>query len=222
MDSCTQDDIRNDAVQVLCFSYKDLGENEKAKSLARKMPHMVVCQQALLSKISVGDEKMRAKQTELYLCMQFLETGICHMNTKMDSGEWRYTDEEVCLLRDKSIAILEIIFEDGNYGFYHSHLTDMHLYQAKYYAKLQHGEKALHHLKKASEHALSFLNRDQGGEYTCLLFKGMHRREFSTNDTRNNALFLMEAMRSKEFEFLFDSADFILIKNQLEPLARHW
>ena len=222
LNSCTQDEIRNAAVQVLCFSYRDKGENEKAKTLARKMPHMVVCQQALMSRIATGDEKLRAKQTEMYLYVQLLETGICHMDTKMDSGEWRYSDEENSILRDKSIAILDIIFEDGNYGFYHSHLTDMHSYQAKYYAKLQSVEKTLHHLKKASEHAIAFLNWDQGGEYTCLLFKGMRRGKFSTNDTRNNALFLLETMKSEEFEYLFDNEEFINIKNQLEPLAKHW
>ena len=126
------------------------------------------------------------------------------------------------MLRDKAIALLEIIFEDGNYGFFHGHLADIHSDQAKYYAGLQSVEKTLHHLKKASEHALAFLNGDQGGEYTCLLFKGMRQGNFSTNDTRNNALFVLETMKSKEFEFLFDHAEFNLIKNQLEPLAKHW
>lgn len=222
LNSCTQDEIRNAAIQELCFSYRDAGENEKAKALARKMPHMAVCKQALLARVTMGDEKLRAKQNEMSLYVQFLETGIWHMNTKMDNGEWRYSDEENSILRDKSIALLEIIFEDGNYGFYHTHLTEIHSEQAKYYAKLQSVEKTLHHLKKASEHAVAFLNWEQGGEYTCLLFKGMRRGKFSTNDTRNDALFLIETMRSKEFEFLFDNEEFNLIKNQIEPLAKHW
>ena len=145
LNSCTQDEIRNAAIQVLCFSYRDAGENKKAKALAQKMPHMVVCQQALMSRIATGDEKLRAKQREMYLYVQFLETGIWHMDTEMDNGEWRYSDEENSILRDKSIALLEIIFEDGNYGFYHSHLTDIHSDQAKYYAKLRSVEKTLHH-----------------------------------------------------------------------------
>ena len=152
--SCTQDEIRNAAVQILCFSYRDAGENEKAKTLAQKMPHMVVCQQALMSRIATGDEKLRAKQKENFLYVQLLETGIWHMNTKMDNGEWRYSDEENSILRDKSIALLDIIFEDGNYGFYHSHLTDIHSDQAKYYAKFQSVEKTLHHLKMKYESGL--------------------------------------------------------------------
>ncbi len=220
--SCTEDDIRNNAVQVLCFSYRDIGDTEKAKSLAQKMPNMAVCKQSLMSNITKGDEKFHAKQTEIYLLLQFLETCICNMNTRMDNDEWRYSDEEVSILRDKSIALLDIIFEDGNFGFYHSRLTDIHSDQAKYYAKIKSIEKTLYHLKKASEHAIAFLNWDQDGEYTCLLFKGMRREKFSTNDTRNNALYLLETMKSKRFELLFDNEEFIHIKDQLEPLAQHW
>ena len=222
LESCTQDEVRNNAIQVLCFSYSDIGETEKAQALAQKMPHMVLCKQSLMSQITNSDEKFRAKQTEMYSLLQLLETRICNMDTKMDNGEWRYSAEEVCRLRDKAIALLEVIFEDGNFGFYHCHLADIHSDQAEYYAGLQSGEKTLYHLKKASEHAISFLKWNQGGEYTCLLFKGMSRGKFSTNDSRNSALCLLEVMNSSAFEFLFDNEDFIHIKDQIEPLASHW
>lgn len=222
LDSCTEDWARNNAIQILCFAYYDIGDFEKAQSLAQRMPHMAVCRQVLMSRITKGDERHLAQQAELYLYVSLLETGICHMNTKMDNGEWRYSAEEVCCLRDKAIALLDIIFEDGNFGFYHCHLTDIHSYQAKYYAGLQSIEKTLHHLKKASEHAIAFLKWDQGGEYTCLLFKGKNRGSFSTHDTRNTALALLETMKSDKFKFLFDNEAFICIKDQLEPFAKHW
>ena len=222
LDSCTEDWARNNAIQILCFAYYDMGDYEKAQSLAQKMPHMAVCRQVLMSRITKGDERLRAKQAELYLYVSLLETGICHMNTKMDNGEWRYNAEEVCRLKDKAIALLDVILEDGNFGFYHCHLTDIHTDQAKYYATLQSTPKTLYHLKQASEHAISFLKWNQGGEYTCLLFKEMSRGSFSTHDTRNNALALLEAMKSEKFKFLFDNAEFIHIKDQLEPWAKHW
>ena len=220
--SCTQDKIRNSAIQVLCFAYSDMGENEKARKLAQKMPHLAVCQQALMSRITMGDERLNAKQTEMHLYLQFLERGICRMNTKMDNGQWRYSDQEVCLLRDKTIDLLHVIFEDENFGFYHCHLADIHLDQAKYYAELGSFAKTLYHLKKASDHSIAFLNWDKGGEYTCLLFKGMERGTFTTASASNNALVLLEAMKSESFKFLFDHEEFIDIKKQLEPLAKHW
>ena len=222
LESCTQDEIRNAAIQALCFAYRDIGDFEKAQALAQKMPHMAVCKQVLMANIATGDKKFYAKQTEMDLFVQLLESGICKMNTKMDNGKWRYSEEEVCRLRDKSIALLDVIFEDGNFGFYHCHLTDIHSDQAEYYAGIQSTEKTLYHLKKASEHAIAFLKWDQGGEYTSLLFKGMRRGKFSTNDTRNNALQLLEVMKSPKFEFLFDNEDFIHIKDQIEPLSSHW
>ena len=220
--SCNQDEIRQGAIQILCFSYNDIGENEKAKALAEKMPHMVLCKESLMATITKGDEKFHAKQAETHNYIQHLETRICYMNTKMDNGEWRYSDEEVCCLRDKAIALLHIVYEDGNFGFYHCHLADIHSNQAEYYAGLHSIEKTLYHLRKASEHAIAFLEWNKGGEYTCLLFKGMKRGKFSTNDPRNTALYLLEKMKSKKFEFLFDNENFINIKDTLEPLAKRW
>jgi transcriptional regulator with XRE-family HTH domain len=222
LDFCTEDWVRNDAIQVLCFAYHDMGNHEKAQSLAQKMPHMAVCRQVLMSRITKGDERFQAKQAELDLYVSFLETGIQRMNTKMDNGEWRYTDAEVSLLRDKAIALLHVIFEDENFGFYHAHLADIHSEQAEYYGTLKSTDKALYHLKKASEHAIAFLDWNTGGEYTCLLYKGKNRGKFSTHNTCNNALTLLNIMKSVKFEFLFDNKDFVQIKDQLEPLARHW
>jgi len=220
--SCTQDTVRNCAIQVLCFAYRDMGDFEKAQDLAKKMPHMAVCQQSLMSRVTTGDEQLRAKQTEMHLYLQFLETGIRGMNTKMDNGEWRYNSEEASLLRDKSIALLHTVFEDENFGFYHTHLADIHSAQANYFATLQSVEKTLYHLKKASEHAIAFLEWEKGGEYTCLIFKGMSRGRFSTNTTHNDALCLLNIMKSENFVFLFDNEEFIHIKDKLEPLASHW
>ena len=220
--SCTKDEVRHAAIQSLCFSYRDMGETEKAQALAKKMPHMAVSQQVLMPRITVGDKQLRAKQTEIHLCVQFLENGIRHMNTRMDNGEWRYTETEGSLLRDKSIALLHVLFEDGNFGFYHADLATIHADQAEYYAGLKSVEKTLYHLKKAAEHAIAFLEWDNGGEYTCLIFKGMPRGRFSTNTTCNSALSLLEVMKARKFEFLFDNEDYLHIEEILKPLASHW
>ena len=219
--SCTEDDIRHGAIQILCYTYKDMGNIEKAISLAEKMPCMAVCKEALMANIKVGDEKFAARQIKLHHLIQFLEVGIHYMNTKMDNGSWRYTEEEVSLLRDKAIAFLHLMFEDGNFGFYHTHLSDTHIDQASYYAKTQNAEKTLHHLRKAAEHAIEFLNWCQGGEYTCLLFKGMPRGSYSTNDKRNEALYVLEEMNSPKYNFLRDDNEFADIKNRIEPLAKY-
>lgn len=220
--SCTDDEARNAAIQVQSFAYSDMGNTEKAKALASRMPHMAVCQQALMSRIAVGDERFQAKQTELHLCTQFLSTGITRMNTKMDNGEWRYSAEEVSRLNDKSIELLCVMFEDGNFGFYHTRLSAIHSDQAEYHAKLKATAKTLYHLEKAAEHAIAFLDWVEGGEYTCLIFKGMERGRFSSNSTRNDALDLIERMDSEVFAFLSDNEKFIGIRDRLKPLAHHW
>ena len=36
--SCTQDEVRNAAIQALCYAYSESGDIEKAKTLEQKMP----------------------------------------------------------------------------------------------------------------------------------------------------------------------------------------
>ena len=174
-----------------------------------------------MANIKVGDEKFAARQIKLHHHIQSLEVGIHYMNTKMDDGSWRYTEEEVSLLRDKAIAFLHLMFEDSNFVFYHSHLSDTHIDQASYYAKTQNTEKTLHHLQKAAEHAIAFLDWCRGGEYTSLLFKGMSRGTHSTNDKRNQALYVLEEMKTSKYNFLRDVNEFADIKNKIESLAKH-
>ena len=221
LSSCIEDDIRHSATQILCYTYKDMGNIEKAISLAEKMPFMAVCKEALMANIKVGDEKFAARQIKLHHHIQSLEVGIHYMNTKMDNGKWRYTEEENSLLRDKAIAFLHLMFEDSNFGFYHSHLSDTHIDQASYYAKTQNAEKTLHHLQKAADHAIAFLDWCRGGEYTSLLFKGMRRGTHSTNDKRNQALYVLEEMKTSKYNFLRDVNEFADIKNKIESLAKH-
>ena len=221
--SCTEDSLRHSAIQVLCFAYKDMGNVEKAKELAYKMPDMALSRQSLVARVSLGDQRYAAKQNELDRYIMFLELGIRQMDVTMDNGKQKYTPEEMTLLRKKAIALLHLIFEDGNFGFYHTHLADTHRDQAKYYAKAKCVEKTLYHLEEAAEHAISFLKWfNSSREYTCLLFKDKKVSGFTTNDKRNAALKLLEELKDSKFDFVNENVQFIAVKENLEKFAKVW
>lgn len=222
--SCTEDCLRHSAIQVLCFAYKDMGNVEKAKELAYKMPDMALSRQSLVARVSLGDQRYTAKQNELDRYVMFLELGIRQMDVTMDNGRQKYTPEEMSLLREKAIALLHLIFEDGNFGFYHTHLADTHRDQAKYYAKAKCADKTLYHLEKAAEHAISYVNwcESDTREYTCLLFKDKKVTGFTTSDKRNAALKLLEELKTSEFDFVNGDKQFVVIKENLEKFAKVW
>ena len=222
--SCSEDNLRHSAIQVLCFAYKDMGNIEKAKELAYKMPDMILSRQSLVARVSLGDQRYTAKQNELDRYVMFLELGIRQMDVTLDNGRQKYTPEEMSLLREKAIALLNLIFEDGNFGFYHTHLADTHSDQAKYYAKAKCADKTLYHLEKAAEHAISFDNwcESDTREYTCLLFKDKKVKGFTTSDKRNDALKLLEELKDSKFDFVNENVQFVAVKENLEKFAKVW
>ena len=222
--SCTEDNIRHSAIQILCFSYAASGENEKAKKLAVTMPFMAISREMLLSSVTLATEKYNAKQAEIFNLLQFLSNWLgSSMNTKLDSGEWAYTGEEIAALRDKRIAILDIMFENGDFGFYHIHLADCHESQARYYSQIKCIDKTLHHLKKAAEHAIKFLtDYDEKKTYTSLVFRGSEYGTFSTSETNNSALHLLENMKDSKYDSVRDNSEFIEIEKALQAYAEKW
>ena len=217
----TEDQQRHGAIQILCFSYKDAGRTEEAVKMAKSMPFLAVSREMLLSRIYSGSNAYNAKQREASNLLQFLSNNLFFLQTKLDSGENAYTEEEFAMLRDKRVALLHLFFEDGNFGFYHTHLSDTHREQAFYYAKKGEDDKALTHLRLAAEHAIKFVTFD-GRENTSLVFRGMFPGSWSTDSSENDAAVLLKRMENRVFDKIRQTPEFISIKEELSKYAGPW
>lgn len=220
---CTDDLFRHDATQLLCYAYKDAGNTEKALKLAESMPYMCVSREFLLSAVKDGTERFRAKQREIYKLIQFLDNDLCFPNAKLDSGECAYTDEMQAAIREKSVAMLHLIFENGDFGFFHSSLSYTHTLLAKYYAGIGNSEKALDNLQEAAQHAIRFLEQCESKEkHTSLLFIGFEDGAFSTGNTDNTAAEVLCAIESPVFDGIRNEAAFAAVKDELAAYAGKW
>lgn len=221
LEQSTVDHQRHSAIQVLCFSYRDVGRLDEAVKMAESMPYMAVSQEMLLSSIYSGDKGYASKQSNAVTLLQFLSNSLFSMQTKLDSGEMAYTPEEDAALRDKRIEFLHLFFENGDFGFYHTHLSDTHREQAFYYAKKDNYEKALHHISLAAEHAIKFVT-SVNEDCTSLVFRGMCRGSWSTSSSENEASRLLQKMESKTFDKIRDKEEFSNIKKRLLEYANNW
>ncbi len=221
LEKSTNDAQRQGAIQILCYSYHDAGRLEEAVKMAESMPYISISQECLLSQIYSGSRGYDAKQSEAYNLLQFLSSRLCCMQTKLDSGEWAYTSEECALLRDKQIALLHLFFENGDFGFYHTHLCDTHREQAIYYAKQGDGENALKHLSLAAEHAIKFIT-SYDEEKTSLVFRGMDSGSWCTNTSENDASRLLRKMQAEVFDGVRENEEFIKIKEKISVYAGDW
>ena len=189
--------------------------------MAESMPYMSVSQEMLLSSVYSGDKGYASKQSEAVTLLQFLSHRLFFMQTKLDSGKMAYTPEEDALLRDKRIAFLHLLFENGDFGFYHVHLSNTHREQAFYYAQKDDLEKALYHLSLAAEHAIKFIT-SVNEDCTSLVFRGMDRGSWSTNSSENEAALLLKKIESTVFDKVRRKAEFIRIKERLSEYAGSW
>ncbi|MBO5939306.1 MAG: helix-turn-helix transcriptional regulator [Clostridia bacterium] len=221
LEKSTNDAQRHGAIQILCYSYHDAGRLEEAVKMAESMPYISISQECLLSSVLSGSREYDAKQSEVYNLLQFLSGRLCCMQTQLDSGEWAYTAEECAILRDKQIALLHLFFENGDFGFYHTHLCDTHREQATYYAKQGEEENALKHLSLAAEHAIKFIT-SYNEEKTSLVFRGRDSGSWCTNSSENDAARLLRKMQADVFDCIRDQEEFIKIKEKLSEYAGNW
>ena len=217
----TEDHQRHSAIQTLCFSYQHVGRLEEAIKMAESMPYMVLSQEMLLTSLYTGDEEYDAKQNLVSNLLNFLSCELCFLQTKLDSGKYAYTADECAVLRDKRIALLNLFFENGDFGFYHTDLYDAHTDQSIYYLKKGECTQALQHLQLAAEHAIRFITFNKE-ERTSLVFRGHGHGSWSAGSSDNTASCLLKDMEQSAFDSVRQTEEFVKIKEQLSQCAGKW
>ncbi|MBQ9151791.1 MAG: helix-turn-helix transcriptional regulator [Clostridia bacterium] len=221
LEGCTHDGYREAAKQVLCYAYESKGALDKALEIAQNLPSIYVTNQVMYARLQTGSEGHSSHQSLLSNLLDLLNQELC-VNKILDDGTPAYTADEMAILYHKQLALHELMIEDGNYGFFHTRLQDIHMALAYHYAGKHDTEKALHHLSAAADHAISFIACEGRGAYTCLLLRGRVTDGFSTNASANNATQMQGQLSSPTFDFLRDTPEFTAILNRLAPVAGQW
>jgi transcriptional regulator with XRE-family HTH domain len=222
LDGCTDDFIRNAAISNLCTYYAEKGETNKAKKLALKMPLINMSQEFLLAKIYKGTKSKKANQTlnQVLLGIFLQRFGT---NYTLDSGENLYSPKESAALTEKKISLLELLFENGDYGYYSRGLSEFHEESARYHASVGNTEIALEHLEKAARLAIDFISNMQKGTFThtSLFFKELIAESNSVcfiNDS-NPARFILKNMGQQDYDIVRETEKFKYISDMLRPFA---
>ena len=222
LDGCTDDGYRNSAKQVLIFAYRDIGENDKALEIVKTLPWLVISKEMFLPLLHKGNEAHHWQQILIERLFDTLGMKMGGMNEQLDDGTWAYTPAEMAMIRDKQLALYDILIEDGNYGFYNNRLDNIHRGQASYYAEIRDPEHTLHYLSAAADHAITFVTTEGECTYTSLLLRGQSAGVFTTTSPDNDARDLIHFMSSPAFDFVRDTPAFKAILDRLEPVAGQW
>ena len=169
----TNQELRDVAVQVLCYSYNSLGDYEKAKEYAETASGIQFSKEILLSNILKDDESEIFNKELITVLADYI--GLCtyHLN----SIPWEKRHEFY-------LKILELIFDDGFYGFYSTCAAERHHFLARIYAGWENQEdKVKYHIGQLVRFAKQYDSLDGEYTYTSTFMKGVkgNSKEVSTN-----------------------------------------
>ncbi len=143
-------ELRENAIQELCYTYESIGDNENALKYANMGGSMFTTKEDLRSTVLKGEEGLKATQ-EYLVNLIMLAVLACSRQTaqkEVMTSQERIAVEEFC------INLWNTLFSDGNVGFYAYDISYRYSIIATIYAKEKNGEKAIEALERCAEYAV--------------------------------------------------------------------
>lgn len=150
VDNATDNSTVTKAIRILVLLYRNVGENEKAITYARKMPELNTCRELLLA--SASDGKEEAKYIGDFLlktARRFAEQLVYGLITNKNHFESDMPIEKI----KGAISLFYLICDDGNMGNYHGDLIKLYLYLSRVQWERGYHDDAFVSLDESLKHA---------------------------------------------------------------------
>lgn len=198
---CPDNSIKKDVLQHLCYSYKSVGEKQKALNLIEtEMTSFYVSQEVMKEHILDGDEYAEQLKWNTYA---FFESVLFCM--------WRYSNtlipEEQIKLCEKAIALNEVMYPGELYDHIVFHL---HHTIGQTYLENNNFPKALEYFRKETDHTI---RKDK--EWTP-----SPSHVYAKNSTGNASCWLMRSFDSDFYDPIRETEEFKKIIEDLKQYAR--
>lgn len=222
IENCTDSRLKVPVVQQLCYIYKN--ENTKrAEELLETLGSIYVSQEVMATHIYEGSKKLNATCSLMMTSLDIL-TRRMKSNVIDDDGHFRYTKEEEAKINEKVIAIYNQVFDEGDFGFYHTRLFDSEFALAEYYAEIKNEEKTVYHIEKAAYHAIEFVKYAEcsGYVYDSLAVRGMKCGGVNASDSKNEAKKMLCSIEAEKYDFIRENEEFKNILVLLDEYSGDW
>lgn len=212
-------ELVNDAIATLCMLCGFLSTPERAESYLNTLPSVWHAKESLATHLYRGDQWFKTQQELIRTLLDLLSLHIVSVWGRGAWGTVEWRRDKMTLLR-KRLALIDLLIEDGNYGFFRQTYGWTELELAEQHAMLGENEEALRYLADAAKHAVlhdtAYRPEDT---YTCLLFRGMEFGEVWHNIKDNDAAHLLNAMREPCFDGLRRDERFCELQSEMERHA---
>lgn len=214
---CTDGEIINRTTQQLCYAYSWLGETEKAIECAMKLPDIGACSTVILSNIYEGEQqKLHLQQAVKYYTSVFW----CDLRNMADlayKDETMTTAERIAILK-KALALLDLVYENGDYLNYSDTVSTTHQYIANMAMLENDYELALSSLEKAAEFAIMSDTLPERAQHTSLL---VNKTYYDASDIMKNYDFtnckeLYDKMQWDRYDAIREDKRFIAVLDKIK------
>ena len=211
----TDNSLRGGAIQCLSFTYYYAkGDAESAKKYAKMACSYQITSNQMMPRFLEGDEAVELCQSNIQTLVDMIWGNTFIMCCK---GNFSFEDR----IKAYSFAIncFNLLYSDGNFGFYHERVCLCYREIADCYLSLGEDGQMFNCLEKAAEHAIKYDSR-QDGMYTAFM---VNKLELSLNDayknyTENQCGLLLKSLREK-YAHLQNDPRMIKLIERLEPIA---
>ncbi|MDE5892328.1 MAG: helix-turn-helix transcriptional regulator [Acetatifactor sp.] len=210
-------ELRESAVQSLCYTYKSMGDDTNAIHYAEMGGSFYTTREELLSFVQEGEDGVRACQSYILLLVAAAARTAAYGLV----GKGNYTAEEEICIFEFCISLMKLLFSDDNTGFYANDISQYYSLLSLSHAAAEDAEKTLEALKNAAKYALAAAEEREGA-YTAPLVN--HLRNDPTKRTQNyrgNACNLrLDELKRKEYDFLREDKRFMELEKELQGKAQ--
>ena len=214
LNESTDQHLRGGAIQCLCFTYYYA---KKDADTAKKYANMAgdVTTYELLLHILEGEKAVIHCQRNVMALFDEIGLSVRIMCQKGD-----YTPEENIKAHEFLIRCFDLLYPDGNCGFYHTRYSTLYKEMAESYLKLGDASKMFECLDKSADHAIRY-DTLKDGKYTSFI---VNKIDFSSihavkDYTENESGLLLKSLKGEKFKQFETDPRMVKLIEKLTPVA---
>lgn len=157
--------IRTRSSRWLIDLYCNMGENDRAMAIAKKLPEMEYCREFAMARSAKGVEEEKLRGKTLMLLAQNLQFAMVGaLQTKTSNFEGDLPVKKIQAMID----LYHAVYSDGNMGYGHGTLRQLYLYMSEFQWRCGMRDEAFESLYTALDHAkkLEEIQKNGGCRYT--------------------------------------------------------
>ena len=211
---CTANNYRYGAMQILCFHYQHLGDLTKAKEYAEMAPSFYVTRDLLLIHALEGDERILQRQYNIVELAELL-------GQEIDIYAWRLSGEEKKHAHLTAIKVYELIYENGDFGFYACRMSQIYSKLTRIAAEEQNKIELLSYLANAIKYAIIYDTQEDFQKTSLFVNHISHNSKSSTKDYMSNDSYLrLKELDDPCYDFIREDEEFTRLTEELKGVAK--